>query len=164
MAGSYRYNASISYAHEDEAFAASLRRRLARFVVPKQLRLVASARRLGTFFHDRDELASGGRLSESIVSVIEEAKFLIVVCSAASERCEWVGREITAFLRVRALDQVLPIDTLAQRERQRRRRRMLVAAGGAARRGAATEAASRERGVSTRVLSFHARCTGTSRV
>ncbi len=109
MADSYRYKAFISYAHEDEAFAASLHRRLERFVVPKQLRRVNSTRRLGTIFRDRDELASGGRLSTSIVSAIEEAQFLIVVCSDASARSEWVGREIAAFLRVRSLDQVLLI-------------------------------------------------------
>ncbi len=109
MADSYRYKAFISYAHEDEAFAASLHRRLERFVVPKQLRSVTSARRLGTFFRDRDELASGGRLSTSIVGAIEAAQFLIVVCSEASARSEWVGREIAAFLRVRSLDHVLLI-------------------------------------------------------
>ena len=32
MAVAYRYTAFISYAHEDEAFAASLHRRLERFV------------------------------------------------------------------------------------------------------------------------------------
>ena len=119
MTGSYRYKAFISYAHEDEAFAASLHRRLERFVVPKQLRTsVSTGRHLGTLFRDRDELASGGRLSTSIVEAIDDSEHLIVVCSPASARSEWVSREIEAFLRGRSVDHVLLVvpDTVAAGE------------------------------------------------
>jgi hypothetical protein len=97
----HRYKAFISYAHADEAFAASLHDRLERFVVPAQLRGVDAGRRLGTLFRDREELASGGSLSQRILDAIEDAEYLIVVCSDAAARSTWVNREIEAFLRVR---------------------------------------------------------------
>lgn len=103
----HRYKAFISYAHADEAFAASLHDRLERFVVPAQLRGIDAGRRLGTFFRDREELASGGSLSQRILDAIEDAEYLIVVCSDAAARSTWVNREIEAFLRARSLDRVL---------------------------------------------------------
>ncbi len=107
MSAAYRYKAFISYAHEDAAFAASLHARLEKFVIPKALRTKPTYRRLGTFFRDRDELASGGSLSTSIVGALESAEYLIVICSATSARSVWVNREVETFLGLRPLDNVL---------------------------------------------------------
>ncbi len=107
MPKSFRYTAFVSYAHEDEAFATWLHRRLERFVIPRTLRRATGARRLGAFFRDRDELASGGSLSERIIAALRNSEHLVVVCSAASARSPWVNREIEMFAEVRSLDGIL---------------------------------------------------------
>lgn len=48
-------------------------------------------------FRDRDELASGGDLSESIRKAMDDSDALIVVCSPAARASHWVNEEIRRF-------------------------------------------------------------------
>ena len=99
MAVQRHYRAFISYSHSDEAWARWLQRALEGFRLPKSLRQSQPAlpARLFPIFRDRDELASGGDLSESIRKAMDDSDALIVICSPAARASRWVNEEIRRF-------------------------------------------------------------------
>lgn len=101
-----RYWAYISYAHEDERWAAWLQKALESYRLPR--RLVASGdgkveipRRLMPVFRDRADLSSASDLTEQVQSSLESSQALIVVCSPAAARSRWVNEEIARFRKLR---------------------------------------------------------------
>lgn len=93
-----RYRAFISYSHRDSTQAIRLHRRLESYRLPRDLPLPnTSERHLRPVFLDREELASSGALSESLVAALDDAAALIVVCSPAAARSHWVQEEIRHF-------------------------------------------------------------------
>jgi len=84
----FRYDAFISYAHDDEVTAAWLERVLERTWVPMVPRR--------SVFRDRTRLRSGP-LGEELVSALRESRYLIVCCSDAALGSDWINREIDAF-------------------------------------------------------------------
>ncbi len=99
MTDSRHYKAFISYSHSDEQWARWLQRSLEKYKLPKTFRhshpeLPA---RLYPIFRDRDELASGGELSESIRKAMQDSEALIVICSPAARASLWVNEEIKRF-------------------------------------------------------------------
>jgi tetratricopeptide (TPR) repeat protein len=95
-----RYRAFISYSHEDEALARWLHRGLENYRIPRHVRDThgLSFDRLTPIFRDREELASSTDLSASILTALAESEALIVICSPAGARSEWVNAEVEAFL------------------------------------------------------------------
>ena len=53
--------------------------------------------RLYPIFRDRDELASGSDLSESIQTAMANSESLIVICSPAAAKSRWVSEEVRRF-------------------------------------------------------------------
>jgi WD40 repeat protein len=97
-----RYRAFISYNRSDRATAVELQQRLERYVLPQALRMAKpglrhDARPLKPIFRDEDELVPGQDLPARIEKALREAEFLIVICSPAAARSEWVEREIREF-------------------------------------------------------------------
>jgi tetratricopeptide (TPR) repeat protein len=88
----YRYEAFLSYAHEDEITAQWLEHMLARTWVPFRL-----SRRI---YRDRTHLRAGP-LKAEIKEAVCASKFLIVCCSAHSSQSKWVQEEINLFLQAR---------------------------------------------------------------
>ncbi len=103
MTDSRHYKAFISYSHSDEHWARWLQRSLEKYKLPKTFRQSHPElpTRLYPIFRDRDELASGGELSESIRKAMEDSDALIVICSPAARASLWVNEEI---IRFKALD------------------------------------------------------------
>ena len=99
MAVQRHYRAFISYSHSDEAWARWLQRALEGYRLPKSLRQSQPnlPARLFPIFRDRDELASGGDLSESIRKAMDDSDALIVICSPAARASHWVNEEIRRF-------------------------------------------------------------------
>jgi tetratricopeptide (TPR) repeat protein len=99
MAVQRHYRAFISYSHSDEAWARWLQRALEGYRLPKSLRQSHPnlPARLFPIFRDRDELASGGDLSESIRKAMDDSDALIVICSPAARASHWVNEEIRRF-------------------------------------------------------------------
>lgn len=99
MAVQRHYRAFISYSHSDEAWARWLQRALEGYRPPKSLRQSQPSlpARLFPIFRDRDELASGGDLSESIRKAMDDSDALIVICSPAARGSHWVNEEIRRF-------------------------------------------------------------------
>jgi tetratricopeptide (TPR) repeat protein len=98
-----RYRAFLSYSHRDAHWARWLLRKLEGYRVPKRLvgtpgRDGPIPARLGAMFRDRDELPTAGDLSSTIREAISESTSLIVICSPASARSQWVDAEVRAFM------------------------------------------------------------------
>lgn len=93
-----RFSAFISYSHADDRFAKRLHRDLETYRLPHRLAAGAGpGRRLKAIFRDTDELAASFDLTTAVREAIAQSDFLIVVCSAASAKSQWVGREIELF-------------------------------------------------------------------
>jgi tetratricopeptide (TPR) repeat protein len=99
MTGFRHYRAFISYSHSDEAYARWLQRALEGYRLPRQLRRTRAdlPARLYPVFRDRDELASGTDLSDSIRRAMDDSEALIVICSPAARASRWVSEEIRRF-------------------------------------------------------------------
>ncbi|KGQ18349.1 hypothetical protein LF41_1348 [Lysobacter dokdonensis DS-58] len=98
-----RYRAFLSYSHNDAHWARWLLRRLESWRVPKRLvgthgRAGAIPARLGAVFRDRDELPTAGDLSSTIREALSESDALVVICSPAAARSQWVDAEVRAFM------------------------------------------------------------------
>ena len=98
----YRYKAFISYSHQDENWARWLQHALEAYRVPKRLvgtdgKYGRIPQRLTPVFRDLEDLSSSANLSKSLVSEIEAAESLIVVCSPAAAQSRWVNEEIRQF-------------------------------------------------------------------
>ncbi len=94
MPGPRRYKAFISYSHDDERWARWLQRALEGYRLPNRLRKrhPKLPARLFPIFRDRDELASGHDLSESIQQAIADFYRLSLRAQAAL----WQGDVRTA--------------------------------------------------------------------
>jgi eukaryotic-like serine/threonine-protein kinase len=99
MTEAKHYKAFISYSHSDERWARWLQRSLEKYKLPKTFRQSHPElpERLYPIFRDRDELASGGELSDSIRKAMENSEALIVICSPAARASQWVNEEIKRF-------------------------------------------------------------------
>jgi tetratricopeptide (TPR) repeat protein len=99
MTAPRRYRAFISYSHGDEAVARWLQRALEGYRLPPSLRQSHPGlpARLYPIFRDRDELASGHDLSDSIRHAMDDSEALIVICSPAAAASRWVNEEIHRF-------------------------------------------------------------------
>nr|WP_255656659.1 toll/interleukin-1 receptor domain-containing protein [Lysobacter lactosilyticus] len=98
-----RYCVFLSYSHNDAHWARWLMRKLESYRVPKRLvgthgRDGPIPARLGVVFRDRDELPTAGDLSTTIKEALSESAALVVVCSPASARSQWVDAEVRSFL------------------------------------------------------------------
>lgn len=99
MTATRHYQAFISYSHNDENWARWLQRALEKYALPKTLRHTHPhlPKRLYPIFRDRDELASGVDLSESIRKAMDDSAALIVICSPSARASRWVNEEIRRF-------------------------------------------------------------------
>ena len=97
-----RYSAFLSYSRADIAFVRTLHRQLETYRLPRRL-IGRSAlwdrqsRRLQPIFRDLDELTAAPDLGTALQEALDDSAFLIVVCSPAAAKSQWVGTEIDAF-------------------------------------------------------------------
>ncbi len=95
------YNAFISYKHapEDNRIAEAVHKGLERFHIPRKIRKKTGIKRINRIFRDKDELPITSDLSDSISNALEDADYLIVICSTNTKESAWVPREIEYFLK-----------------------------------------------------------------
>ncbi len=95
------YNAFISYKHapEDNRIAEAVHKGLERFHIPRKIRKKTGIKRINRIFRDKDELPITSDLSDSISNALEDADYLIVICSVNTKESAWVPREIDYFLK-----------------------------------------------------------------
>src|SRR5690349_6613864 len=92
-----RYSAFISYSSADAKFAAWLHRELESYRLPRRLAERGMPDRLKPLFHDTWELNAHHDLPQALREAIADSESLIVICSPAARRSDWVGREIELF-------------------------------------------------------------------
>jgi tetratricopeptide (TPR) repeat protein len=106
-----RYRAFLSYSHNDAHWARWLLHRLESYRVPGRLvgthgRAGAIPAKLGAVFRDRDELPTAGDLSSTIREALSESDALVVICSPAAARSQWVDAEVRAFMAQERSDRI----------------------------------------------------------
>jgi WD40 repeat protein len=112
MGKEYKYSAFISYARQDRKFAAKLENDLQRYILPKAEELLGEKGRRRPFpavFRDESRLVPGTDLPARIRYGLENAEFLIVVCSPAAVTSEWVKKEIIDFIGFGGEERVLAV-------------------------------------------------------
>lgn len=108
LTGSTRYWAFLSYSHADEAAAARLHRALERYTLPAAVRRAHGLpKRLIPVFRDVEELEAAAGLSKRLETALDESRWLIVLCSAASARSKYVNAEISYFLKRHGPERIL---------------------------------------------------------
>lgn len=105
------YNAFISYRHAplDSKIAEHVQKTLERFHIPDKIRKSTGKKRIERVFRDKDELPTTSDLSETIYAALDDADYLIVICSENTKESMWVTREIEYFLSTHSRDKVLTV-------------------------------------------------------
>lgn len=108
------FRAFISYSHRDTKIAEWLHRAIETYRVPKPLigRVTATGLigpRPGKVFRDRDELEVAADLSGKINEALEQSQFLVVLCSPASARSNWVNQEVINFKRLKGAEHIIAV-------------------------------------------------------
>ena len=102
---SYAYRAFISYSHRDKQTAMRLHRTIESYRIPAKLVGTATPvgvtpRRVAPIFRDRDELPASADLGGELRAALQRSMFLIVICSPASAKSQYVYEEILQFKRM----------------------------------------------------------------
>ena len=100
----FRYKAFLSYSWRDRSAAEALHRALETWRPPTNRRAEPPLRPI---FRDRDEEAAGASLRTAIEDALDNAEFLIVVCSPNSAASPWVNKEIAYFRKKRTPANIL---------------------------------------------------------
>ncbi|RKM55123.1 TIR domain-containing protein [Butyrivibrio sp. X503] len=108
---STHYNAFISYKHAelDNKIAAMVERGLEHYHIPHKIQKKTGIKRIERIFRDTDELPITSDLSGTIAEALENADYLIVICSTNTCKSMWVEREIKLFLQNHTQDQILTV-------------------------------------------------------
>lgn len=111
MGAPEKYVAFISYKHAelDRRVSKTVHRFLETFRVPRPLRDDGAPSKLGAVFRDDEELSASPSLPASIEQALAESRWLIVVCTPAAARSNWVNRETDAFIQMHGRERVLTV-------------------------------------------------------
>jgi hypothetical protein len=98
----FKYRAFISYSHADTAWAKWLHRALETFAIDKDLagRETATGtvpKALRPIFRDRDDFTAGHTLSDQTLAGLDASHALIVICSPAAAKSQYVNEEVRLF-------------------------------------------------------------------
>ncbi len=100
----HTYSAFISYSHQDERWAGWLQKRLEAYRGPDP----NQRHPLRPVFRDRSDLAAG-ELGPAIESALASSAALIVICSPAAAKSEWVAAEVRTYRALHAEPLILPL-------------------------------------------------------
>lgn len=109
-----KYTAFISYNSKDDRWAKWLQRKLEAYSLPvviknekdEVVRREENAKKLRVFRYRAD--LNTVSLNEGLAKELDEARWLIVICSPNSAKSTWVGKEIQHFLDTGRSDHILP--------------------------------------------------------
>ena len=109
-----KYTAFISYNSKDDRWARWLQRKLEAYSLPvvirnekdEVVRRDEESKKLRVFRYRADLNAIS--LNEGLAKELDEARWLIVICSPNSAKSAWVGKEIQHFLDTGRSDHILP--------------------------------------------------------
>ena len=107
-----KYSAFISYNSHDDKWAKWLQGKLESFHLPNVVRNEQSEekkidkKKLRVFRYMSD--LNTATLTDGLTKELDEANYLIVICSPNSAKSEWVGREISHFIKTGKKDKIIP--------------------------------------------------------
>ncbi len=106
-----KYDAFISYKHAplDNRIADVIQKGLERYVLPKKVQEATGKHKIERIFRDKAELPITSNLDDNISYALENADFLIVICSKSTKLSGWVPREIEYFLQFHPFSHVLTV-------------------------------------------------------
>jgi TIR domain-containing protein len=109
-----KYWAFISYSHKDTAIADWLHKKLETYRVPPSLvgtptRDGTAPERLIPIFRDREELPTSSQLGDNLQRSLQQARYLVVICSPASAQSRWVEEEIRSFKNWHGRDRIIAL-------------------------------------------------------
>jgi len=106
---SYDYYAFISYSRKDEAWAKWLQKKMEQYKLPTILRKEENSlpKKIRPIFRDKTDL-TGGQLGDALRRELDSSKKLIVICSPASARSEWVNKEVQRFINNGRITDIIP--------------------------------------------------------
>ncbi len=105
----FDFFAFISYKREDERWAVWLQRKLEYYKLPTAIAKVTGSnlpKRLKPVFKDTTDIKPGV-LPEVLKHNLDKSQYLIVVCSPRSARSQWVGKEISDFIALGKMKQII---------------------------------------------------------
>ena len=107
MEQQYKYFAFISYSSKDVAWGKRLQKKLEHYRMPAMLCSERGWERrpMNPVFFAPTDIQPGG-LSQELQKRLEASRHLIVICSPASAKSEWVGREIEYFHQLGRADNI----------------------------------------------------------
>ena len=105
----YQYFAFISYKHDDVGWAKWLQKRLETYRLPSIIRKEAPhlPKQVRPIFRNQTDIGAGPLL-DNLRSELEDSRFLIVICSPAAAKSEWVNREVQNFIGMGRGDRIIP--------------------------------------------------------
>ena len=109
-----KYQAFISYSHLDDKWGKWFHRRLEAYRIPKAI-VGSQGRdgpipdRLGKIFRDREELPSSADLGTMLIDAMDNARYLVVLCTPDSAKSRWVNEEILHFKRTDRENRILAV-------------------------------------------------------
>ncbi|MEO8257014.1 MAG: TIR domain-containing protein [Acidobacteriota bacterium] len=109
-----RYRAFISYASADRGIGERFQRAIEHYRIPRPLRGVDRGfgpvpKRLTPLFRDRSDAEAGGSLDAALAVAIERSEAMVLLCSPASARSEWVNKEIRRFKALGRSGRIFPV-------------------------------------------------------
>ena len=106
-----KYTAFISYNSKDDRWAKWLQRKLEAYSIPVSIRSEQGAEgrreKKMRVFRYRSDLNTVS-LNDGLAHELDEARWLIVICSPNSAKSAWVGKEIQHFIDTGRKDKILP--------------------------------------------------------
>ena len=105
----YEYFAFISYKHEDMRWAKWLQQQIETYRLPSIIRKQAPhlPKQIRPVFRDQTDISSGPLL-QNLRQELQDSRFLIVLCSPAAAKSEWVNREVQHFIDMGREDRIIP--------------------------------------------------------
>ena len=106
----FEYYAFISYSRKDETHAKWLQKELEHYRLPTVLRKEQQSLpgKIRPIFRDKTDLTTG-QLQTALHKELDSSKKLIVLCSPASAKSEWVNKEVQRFIDAGRIEDIIPL-------------------------------------------------------
>ncbi len=106
-----KYDAFISYRHLDKDMyvAKKVHKALETTKIPRKIQKEIGRKKIDRVFRDQEELPIGSDLGSNIEAALQEAAFLVVICSPQTKESYWVMKEIDTFISMHGRENILAV-------------------------------------------------------
>ena len=106
-----KFSAFISYRHgdRDSAVAKVVQNGIEHYKIPRSIQKKTGKKKIDRVFRDQSELSADSDLPEQIKDALDNAEYLIVICSSRTKESLWVPQEISHFLEHHDMKKVMTV-------------------------------------------------------